>query len=247
MNDREKGFAAGLRALATHWRLLLALVAVIIGATIYLERKLLAPQPAVEADAPPAPIEPVPPNAPAAAPPSDKKASPDAAKPAAPEGNVENPADTLASQLTDIPARPALVLKGEGKWDDAQKILSEAIAKLSEAAKKSGLAVNGRPLTAFTETSDAGFHYEVMTPIAKAPEGAPKLADGVELGASPAGKALKFQHRGSYDDIDSTYEAITAYLDEKGLDAKSVFVEEYLTDLKAEDENGEVDIYVFVK
>nr|WP_245300287.1 GyrI-like domain-containing protein [Methylocystis bryophila] len=43
---------------------------------------------------------------------------------------------------------------------------------------------------------------------------------GVEVGATPAGKALKFEHRGPYEDIESTYEAITAFLDEKGLETK---------------------------
>ncbi len=43
---------------------------------------------------------------------------------------------------------------------------------------------------------------------------------------------MRFEHRGAYDDIDATYEAITAYLDEKGIDAQEVFVEEYLNDVK---------------
>ncbi len=46
----------------------------------------------------------------------------------------------------------------------------------------------------------------------------------------------------------STYDLITAYLDEKGLEAQDFFVEEYLTDLKsASDPNLAVDIYVFIK
>ena len=58
------------------------------------------------------------------------------------------------------------------------------------------------------------------------------------LAQSPSGKAIKFQHRGAYDDIDSTYEAITAYLDEKGLEARNLFVEEYLNDAKDFDRHG---------
>ena len=58
---------------------------------------------------------------------------------------------------------------------------------------------------------------------------------------------MKFEHRGEYDDIDSTYDAITAYLDEKGVDAQDVFVEEYLNEPKSPDDpNGQVDIYVLV-
>jgi effector-binding domain-containing protein len=59
---------------------------------------------------------------------------------------------------------------------------------------------------------------------------------------------MKFQHRGAYEDIDATYEAITAYLDEKNIEAQNLFVEEYLTDPKAPDDASlEVDIYVFIK
>ena len=43
---------------------------------------------------------------------------------------------------------------------------------------------------------------------------------------------MKFEHRGSYEDIDATYEAITAYLDEKGVEADNLFIEEYLNDVK---------------
>jgi effector-binding domain-containing protein len=59
---------------------------------------------------------------------------------------------------------------------------------------------------------------------------------------------MKFQHRGAYEEIDATYEAITAYLDEKNLEAQNLFIEEYLTPLKASDDASlEVDVYVFIK
>ncbi len=46
----------------------------------------------------------------------------------------------------------------------------------------------------------------------------------------------------------STYDLITAYLDEKSLEAQDFFIEEYLTPLtSAEDPYLAVDIYVFLK
>ena len=42
----------------------------------------------------------------------------------------------------------------------------------------------------------------------------------MSVGQSPEGKALKFVHRGSYDNMDNTYEAITNHLDDKKLEAK---------------------------
>ena len=41
--------------------------------------------------------------------------------------------------------------------------------------------------------------------------------------------------------------AIAAYLDEKGLDSKDLIIEEYLGDFREDDENIDVDIYVFLK
>jgi effector-binding domain-containing protein len=164
------------------------------------------------------------------------------------DAQAEAQAEAIAGQAIDIIARPVAKLRGQGTWADGLKTLSDAIANVRIAASKAGLTVDGRPLVAFTETDDNGFHFEAMLPLTRPPEGKTKLEHGVETGASPAGKALKFQHRGPYEEIDSTYEAITAFLDEKGLDTKNLFVEEYLTDLKTSDDDGlQVDIYVFLK
>ena len=68
------------------------------------------------------------------------------------------------------------------------------------------------------------------------------------LGHSPEGKALKFVHRGSYDDLDNTYEAITNYLDDKRLEAKDMFIEEYVTDPTTTDAKKlVVNVYVVLK
>jgi effector-binding domain-containing protein len=65
---------------------------------------------------------------------------------------------------------------------------------------------------------------------------------------SPAGKALKFVHRGSYDAMDSTYEAITNYLDEKQLEAKDLFIEQYMKDpLTTPEDDLVIEVYVPLK
>ena len=68
------------------------------------------------------------------------------------------------------------------------------------------------------------------------------------MGEAPSGKALKFVHRGSYDAMDSTYEAITNYLDDKRMEAKDLFIEEYTTDpVKADPNKLVVNVFVPVK
>ena len=156
-------------------------------------------------------------------------------------------AAAVINQAVMVDARPAVVMRGQGKWQDAAKIIFQAQSRLNEAVSKAGLTVNGRPITVFTKTDDSGFNFEAMLPLTAAPEGKLNLIDGVEIGASPSGKALKFQHHGAYEEIEATYEAIAAYLDEKGLDSKDLIIEEYIGELREDDENIDVDIYVFLK
>lgn len=83
-------------------------------------------------------------------------------------------------------------------------------------------------MTVYTETDDTGFQFQAALPVAETPKDPPK--GDIAAGPAPSGKAIKFVHRGSYDAMDSTYEAITNYLDEKRLEAKDLFIEEYATD-----------------
>jgi effector-binding domain-containing protein len=101
-------------------------------------------------------------------------------------------------------------------------------------------------MTIYTETDDAGFSFEAAYVIAAAPAEPPK--GDIAVGPAPTGNALKFVHRGSYDAMDSTYEAITNYLDDKHLESQGLFIEEYVTDpVKTNAENLMVNVFVPVK
>jgi len=208
-----------------------ALVIVVGAASFYLRKKLTPPEPAAVGERAPAP---------------ETKTPPDAKE--EPGKGQESAETSLESQTVELAARPALALKGEAPLDGAQKSIADALGKLNAVAGKAGVKPSGKPIAVFSETSDKTIRFEAMLPLETAPEAKGKLEGGVEVGATPAGKALKFEHRGPYEDIESTYEAITAFLDEKGLDTKDRFIEEYISDLAdSEDEEGEVDIYIFVK
>ncbi len=217
----------------------------------------VSPPPA--ADAPPpvaAPAAPTPPATPPSppAPPSPAPASPPApAVPAPPPETKAAPGvpgvpDDATAQTLQIPARPVAFLRGKSDWENGFKSIMKSLATIQSEVTKAGLKQGGKPITVFVETDDNGFGYDAMIPLAEKPEGKDQLGSDVKIGSSPAGKAIKFQHRGAYDDIDSTYDLITAYLDEKGLEAQNLFIEEYLTDTKNADDQGlQVDIYVFIK
>ena len=101
-------------------------------------------------------------------------------------------------------------------------------------------------MTIYTETDDKGFEFHAAVPVDEVPKDPPK--GDISVGEAPAGRALKFVHRGSYDALDSTYEAITNFLDKRQLDAKDQFIEEYVSDiLSTPPDNLVVNIYVPVK
>ncbi len=173
---------------------------------------------------------------------------PSAGPPAAPADQNRMP-DIGGPTDIVLEPKPVLLLRGQSNWDDGFDNLMDAFRKLRDEAARHKLIVVGRPQAAFTSTDDYGFRYEAMVTLEAAPTASkPALPKDFAFGDSPAGKALKFTHSGAYDDIDTTYEAITAYLDEKGLKAKNLFIEEYLNDPKtSEDTDLQMNILVLIE
>ena len=137
------------------------------------------------------------------------------------------PGDAFGEPVT-LPERTIVYIKGYSKWDSAFDNLVDAFKSLHEYLDKQDVKPAGSAITIYTHTDDAGFSYQAAIPVLQVPKDPPK--GDIAVGPAPSGRALKFVHRGSYDSMDSTYEAITNYLDEKQLEAKDLFIEEYATD-----------------
>jgi effector-binding domain-containing protein len=197
---------------------------------------------------PPAPAAPSPaPTAkPAEAPPATNPA------PAAPEGanpaGPGTPGEASTGETVDLPARPFAYIEGKADKDEIYSAILGSLSLVKRDMDKANLAPAGRPIAVFIESDDTGFKYHAGYPLAAAPEGKSSLSDAVKIGQTPSGKAMRFEHQGAYGDIDATYDAITAYLDEKGIDAQDTFVEEYPNDVKdPDDPTLQVNIYVLLK
>jgi effector-binding domain-containing protein len=202
----------------------------------------LAPPPAAAPAAPaPAPAAPTPsaeaPKPVAPAPPAPVQAAP-VAPPAVPPADAAGaigtlappPADPSTPDMVELTSRPAATLQGMSSWDDGYEVLTRSFEKLATEMARAGVKVTGKPLATFLETDDAGFRYEALLPIEAAPPGRPAtMAPEIQFGKTPGGNAVRFVHRSPYDDIDSTYEAVSAYLDAKGIEVKDAFTEEYVT------------------
>ena len=166
------------------------------------------------------------------------------AKPDAAQGAAQ--ANDPFGEETTLTAKPIVYLKGTGTWDNAFETITNSFKTLKTYITKEGLKIDGQSMTIFTATDDTGFQFQAAIPVAEAPKAPPK--GEIAAGTSPEGRALKFVHRGSYDGLDNTYEAITNYLDDHKLEAKDMFIEQYLTDpLSANEDHLVVNVYVLIK
>lgn len=146
----------------------------------------------------------------------------------------------------ELPEKTIIYFKGTGNWDAAFETIVEGFKTVNGLLEKRGIKAAGPMITIYTATDDTGFSFQAAVPVDAAPEDPPQ--GDIAVGKSPAGKALKFTHRGSYDSMDTTYEAITNFLDEKQLDAKDLFIEEYRTNpITTPEDKLVIDVYVPIR
>lgn len=155
------------------------------------------------------------------------------------------PADPFGAEVTLEP-KTFVYMKGSATWETAFETLLDAFKSINGYLEKQGIKPSGLPLAIYTQTDDTGFQYQVGIPVAETPKNPPR--GDLAVAKSPAGKMLQFVHRGSYDAMDTTYEAITNHLDEKRLETEDMFIEEYVTDpLNTPEDKLVVNIYVPLK
>jgi effector-binding domain-containing protein len=205
---------------------------------------------------PPAATTPAPETPAPATPAAPAPAAPATPAPATPPPAAETPAtppptpapvqtaDPFGEEITLTP-KTAVVLKGSANWDSAFETLIDSFKKITALLDKQGIKSAGNSMIVYTSTDDNGFTFQAEIPVDQEPKNLPK---DVGIGKTPDGKALKFVHRGSYDNMDNTYEAITNHLDDKKLEAKDTFIEEYITDpLKTAEDKLVINVYVPLK
>jgi len=166
--------------------------------------------------------------------------------PAAQQAPAPAKPDDPFGEETTLTAQPMIVMKGNATWDRAYDTLLDAFETLQQYLAKQGITPTGPARATYTDADETGFTYEAGYPVAAAPA-TPPTGD-ISVSRSAEGRALKYVHRGSYDTLDTTYEAITNNFDEKRLDPAEVFIEEYVTDpLKTADDALVINVYVPVK
>ncbi|MCK1522111.1 MULTISPECIES: GyrI-like domain-containing protein [unclassified Bradyrhizobium] len=201
----------------------------------------------VATPSPAASATPSPATSPATSPSPAASASPSPATPPPAAAATPAPVQTADpfGQETTLESKKVLMVKGTANWDSAFDTLIDAFKALNTLLDKQGIKHAGNSMIVYTSTDDTGFTFLAEIPVEQDPKNLPK---DMSVGKSPEGKALKFVHRGSYDNMDNTYEAITNHLDDKKLEAKDTFIEEYLTDpLKTAEDKLVINVFVPLK
>jgi len=226
----------------------LALVALAPIAAIALGSAALGQAPAPAASPSPSATPMPSPSATPVPPPAETKSpadTPSAAQtPTPPPPAPVQTADPFGEQFT-LEAKKAVVMRGTANWDNAFDTLIDSFKALTAVLDKQGIKSAGNSMIIYTSTDDTGFTFLAQIPVE---QDVKNLGKDMSMGKSPEGNALKFVHRGSYDNMDNTYEAITNHLDEKKLEAKDTFIEEYITDpLKTAEDKLVINVYVPLK
>ena len=234
-NFRLASFGVGLASL-----ILPAVIALTSGAA-RAQSPATTPSPTVSASPSPAPgAAPEPAASPAPTPSPSPNAAQQTPAPSAPV----QAADPFGEPFTLEPKK-VVIHRGTANWDSAFDTLVDSFKALNALLDKQGIKPSGNVMIVYTSTDDTGFTYLAEVPVDQEPK---NLAKTMSMGQSPEGKALKFVHRGSYDNMDNTYEAITNHLDDKKLEAKDTFIEAYLTDpLKTAEDKLVINVYVPLK
>jgi effector-binding domain-containing protein len=155
------------------------------------------------------------------------------------------PGDAFGEEV-NLPEQTIVFFTGSGQWDNAFETIVDGFKAVNGYLKKAGIKPAGPPMTIYTSTNDTSFQFRAAVPLAEAPKEPP--TGDIAVAKTTPGKAYKFVHRGSYDDMDTTYDAITNFLDEKQLDAKGLFIEQYVTDpITTPQEKLVVEVFVPVK
>jgi effector-binding domain-containing protein len=219
------------------------MVALIPAAAIWLGIGGALAQAPAASPAPAASASPSPSASPAPAASPATPAAPSAEQPPAAAPSVQT-ADPFGEPIT-LPSRKVVIAKGNANWDSAFDTLIESFKALTALLDKQGIKPSGNLMIVYTSTDDTGFTFMAEVPVDQEPK---NLAKNMSMGQAPEGKALKFVHRGSYDNMDNTYEAITNHLDDKKLEAKDTFIEEYITDpVKTAEDKLIINVYVPLK
>lgn len=127
--------------------------------------------------------------------------------------------------------------------------LGTVFQKILTYAEANFLEVGGAAPTAVTISHENGiWTFEAAMPLSSKPASPPADAEGVQVGQSYAGKAVKVTHKGPYSSLKASYERLHAYAQENKLKETGLAWEEYVGDPAETGDDGLLtNVYIAVE
>jgi effector-binding domain-containing protein/uncharacterized protein YndB with AHSA1/START domain len=155
-------------------------------------------------------------------------------------------------EVVTLEARPVIKTQGSAPASEDAAIsgaLGGAFQKILTFAEANALEVGGAAPTAVTISHENGvWTFEAAMPLLAKPASIATEAEGVEIGQSYAGKAVKVTHKGPYSSLKASYERLHAYTKENKLKEKGLAWEEYVGDpAETGDEALLTNVYIAVE
>lgn len=152
-------------------------------------------------------------------------------------------------EITTVEARSVIITRARAKATDSAAIataLGAANQKLLNFGMTHELSIAGAPLAiTISHSADGDWVFDAAMPLAEVPSPAPAEADGVKLGESYAGRAVKVTHKGPYNTLNEAYKRIHDFTKANNLKEKSTAWEEYVGD-PGETEDAELLTNVYI-
>ncbi|MET0234194.1 MAG: AraC family transcriptional regulator [Kibdelosporangium sp.] len=130
--------------------------------------------------------------------------------------------------VKEFPAVHALVMRRSISRDEIAAALSECLPTVFAYAQTHGLAMTGPPFARYPEVSMGSLVLEAGVTIAEPAPGEP--GDGIEAITIPAGAVAVTIHKGPYERLQETHQAVEAWMRDEGLLSAGPPRETYLTD-----------------
>ena len=161
----------------------------------------------------------------------------------------------MSLEATDVvlDATPAIVTHVTAQWNHASisSSMTLSIGRLVQFALRHGLAISGAPRASYLAFEGTVAMFSVALPIAS-PADEPPATAFVELGSLPQLRGWRFEHRGPYDTLLSTWQRIFDW----AVDARLIasrdewerllpIIEEYVSD-PSQGPVSEMVTYVYV-
>lgn len=172
-------------------------------------------------------------------------------KPAAPSVSIIGDAQTLGTSPSDLEVDevklvsvPAASSKLSGDTKRIGELITARLNDMTRTLAEAKLAAAGPVVAVFDQLGEAGFGVELMIPLGEKPQTPP---GDLKITMTPTGSGIRIVHRGTYDEIDGTYDELSTFIEDRDISVQDVVIERYVGDIALGPNSGTIEIIALKK